>query len=322
MAWHRAWGKGVTGVAVVLAATTIWAAGSMKRAKPPHWTKSVNDAFFTDAREKLSGERPAAGGGGGGGAVAGAAAGGGNDSDGGGASSGGVFTWSKLIGPEELEDEIKTMQKQVSENVGTRAPFVGGGYKVSRRQFTELALLFGIIAEYDGEVRWKKDAPSMRDLLARTGFNCKVGTDASYNESKLRKDELETLVRGGSAPSVPGAEAKAVWDKVVGRSPLMQRLEMAQQQGVALMTANADDFKKNVDKVAKEAELIAAIAEVIQREGFEFADDQTYLGFAKQMRDAALEIVQAAKSKNYDPARAASGKIDKACSQCHEGYRS
>src|SRR5580658_9049861 len=102
MAWHRAWGKGVMAVAVVMAATTIWAASNLKRAKPPHWTKSVSDAFFTDAREKLSGERPAAGGGGGGGAVAGAAAGG-TDSDGGGASSGGVFTWSKLIGPEELE---------------------------------------------------------------------------------------------------------------------------------------------------------------------------------------------------------------------------
>ncbi len=89
-----------------------------------------------------------------------------------------------------------------------------------------------------------------------------------------------------------------------------------------MWTSNADEFKKNAEKAAREAELIAAIAEVIQREGFEFADDQTYLGFAKQMRDAALEVVDAAKIKNYDSARAASGKIDKACSQCHEGYRS
>jgi hypothetical protein len=185
-----------------------------------------------------------------------------------------------------------------------------------------LALLFGIIAEYDGDVRWKKDSVNMRELMARTGFTCKVGSDASYNEAKLRKDELETLVRGGAGPTVAGVEPKASWEKVVGRPPLMQRLEMAQQQGLAVWTANAGDFGKFQDKILAEAELIAAISEVIQRPGFEFADDETYLGFARQMRDAAISIVEAAKSKNYDAARAASGKIDKACSQCHEGYRS
>jgi hypothetical protein len=312
------WGKALLCVSVGLAATTIWAAAAAKRSKPPHWSKSVNDVFFADAREKLVGERPAAGGQ----VATAAAAGGGAMAEGDGAPAGGVFPWSKLIGAEELEDEIKTLQKELSAGVTLPNPFKGGGYKTTRRQLTELALLFGIIAEYDGDVRWKKDSPSMRELMARTGFNCKVGTDGSFNEAKLRRDELETLVRGGSAPSVPGVESKAVWDKVIGRPPLMQRLETAQQQGLAIWTANAGDFSKNQDKVLKEAELISAIAEVIQRPGFEFADDETYLGFAKQMRDAAMTIVEAAKSKNYDAARAASGKIDKACSQCHEGYRS
>ncbi len=296
--------KILVAVSIVLVATSLWAAAASKRSKPPHWSKSANDAFFVDAREKLSGERPAAGGmvvtagsgGGGGGEEAGPAA---------------SFTWSKLMGPEEIEDEIKTLQKDFSGNVTTPAPFKGGGYKAARRQLTELALLFGIISEYDGEVRWKKDSPSIRDLMGRTGMNCKVGTDASYNEAKLRKDELETLVRGGNAPSVAGVDAKPAWDKLVGRPPLMQRLEMAQQQGVAVMTANAGDFSKSPDKLLKEAELIAVIAEVIMRPGFEFADDEQYMGFARQMRDAARDVSDAVKGKNYDAARAASGKIDK-----------
>lgn len=280
--------------------------------------QDANDAFFADAREKLVGERPAAGG-----QVATAGpAGGGAMAEAEGASAGNVFTWSKLIGPDAVEDEIKKLQKEYSATITTPAPFKGGGYKAARRQLTELALLFGIIAEYDGDVRWKKDSLSMRELMARTGFSCKAGSDASFTEAKLRRDELETLVRGGSAPSVPGVEAKASWDKVVGRPPLMQRLETAQQQGVAVWTANAGDFSKYQEKILMEAELIAAIAEVIQRPGFESADEQDYLRFAKQLRDSALAIVDAVKSKNYDAARAASGKIDKSCSQCHEGYRS
>lgn len=301
--------------ALALAATSLWAAATVKRAKPPHWNRSASDAFFTDAREKLQGERPAHGG-------LAAPADPGRPADEPGGGGGGTFTWSKLIEPDTVEDEIKSLQKQFSETITTPAPFKGGGAKTARRQLTELAVLFAIIAEYDGDVRWKKDAVNMRELIGRTGMNCKVGTDASFNEAKLRKDELETLVRGGASPSVAGADPKVAWEKIAGRPPLMQRLEALQQQGIAVYTANAADFNKNLDKALKEAELIAAIAEVIQRPGFEFTDDDQYLNFAKAMRDAALTIVDAAKSKNYDAARAASGKIDKACSQCHEGYRS
>ena len=50
-------------------------------------------------------------------------------------------------------------------------------------------------------------------------------------------------------------------------------------------------------------------------------DDESYAGFAKTMQAAAGEIVDAVKLNSYDQARAAAGKIDKACSQCHDAYR-
>jgi cytochrome c556 len=39
------------------------------------------------------------------------------------------------------------------------------------------------------------------------------------------------------------------------------------------------------------------------------------------MGKAAREIVEAAKSNNYDQANKAAGEINKACSECHENYR-
>jgi cytochrome c556 len=226
-----------------------------------------------------------------------------------------------LISSDTIEAEVKTLQKEVSDTVQTPAQFKGGGYKEGRRQFTELAMLLAIIAEYDGDVRWKQSASGLRDLVGRAGMNCKVGTDASFNEAKLRKEDMEKLVRG-EAPQVERGEPKTKWEKVAGRPPLMQRLEKAQQQGIAVWTADQGEFKKNGDKLEREAEILAAIAEVIQREGFEYADDDTYVGYAKQMRDAAKTVAEAAKNKNYDQARKASGDISKACSSCHEGYRS
>jgi hypothetical protein len=290
-----------------------------RRALPPKWPKSVADVFFPDAREKLVGERPNYS------AAAKlpervpltpAASGRGSDAP---AADG--SHWSKWISAETLEDEVKALQLKISENVTTPAKFKGGGFKDGRRHFTELALLFAIISQYDGDVRWKSNAGGVRDLMARAGFNCKVGTDASYNEAKLRKDDLEQLVRGGSI-SAPDANPDAKWDKIADRPPLMQRLEEAQQQRIAPATANTGEFSKHADVVLREAELLAAIGEAISQEGFEFSDDETYVGYAHQMRDAALEIVGAVKGKDYESARAASGKIEKACSGCHEDYRS
>ncbi len=118
------------------------------------------------------------------------------------------------------------------------------------------------------------------------------------------------------------SDVQAKWDKVANRPPLMQRFEMCQQQAVAVWTADQGEFRKNADKLAHEAEILAALAEVIQREGFEFFDDETYLGFARQMRDGAKAVATAAKDKNYEQARKAAGDISKACSSCHESYRS
>jgi len=300
---------------IVLAATQVIIAAGQKRAKPPKWKKKDTDVFFADATQKLVGQRPAATRATGGGPAATTP---GSDP---GPASAGSFTWARLISSDTLENEVKSLQKQVSESVTTLQQFKGGGYKDGRREFSELAVLFGIIAQYDGDVRWKQQSAGIRDLMARAGQNCKVGTDASYSESKLRKKDLEDLVQGDKI-STPSATPDMSWVKVSGRPPLMQRLEQAQQQGLAVWTANAGDFSKNSDKVLQEAQLIAALSEVIQREGYEFADDETYLGFAKQMRDEALQVADAVKQKNFEQARKATGQISKACGSCHEGFRS
>jgi hypothetical protein len=296
------------------------------RALPPRWTKEVQDTFANDAREKLKGERPPLGPGTGGKKTA-VAATSGTPMPAGSATTDapaaeGVFAWSKLISPEVIEDEIKAQKPLVDLSVTTPAPFKGGTNRDARRQFSNLAMLFAIIAEYDGEVRWKKDAPGLRELFAQAGFSCKVGTDQSYNQSRLRQTDLTDLLGGSTPASVAAADPKAVWDKVTNRPPLMERLEEGFDKKLLPWLASEGAFKENNEKILHEAQIVAVIAEVIQREGYEFADDDTYLGLAKAMRDAALGIADGVKNNNYSKANESAGVITKACSECHEGYRS
>jgi hypothetical protein len=291
------------------------------RALPPKWDQRTLDKFFSDARATLEGDRP-------------------NFSSGvtttktpspDNPSSGtpdatpagptGEFAWSKLISPESLQDEIKSYQNLVKEDVKSPSAFKGEGFKRARRNFSMLAVAFAVIAEYDGDVRWKNQALAARDIFAKTGVNCKVATDQSFADSKARADDLIALVRGDTLPAPGNLETKTQWAKVANRPPLMNRLELAQQNRLAVWTANPGDFAKNLDAIYREAQIVAVLAEVIQREGFDFADDNAYKGFARDLEKHALEITEAAKSKNFDQARLAAGELAKACSNCHGSFR-
>jgi hypothetical protein len=294
-----------------------------KRALPPKWDQRTLDKFLTDARQKLEGDRPNFGDGaaskspdGGTGSVSPSPGSNLNPT-----GPAGEFAWSKLISGDSLTDEIKSYQTALKDEVKNPSQFKGDGFKKARRDFSFLAVAFAVIAEYDGDVRWKAQALAARDLFARAGVNCKVATDQSYNDSKARAEDLAALVRGETLQAPPNLETKTQWPKVSNRPPLMNRLDLAQTNRLAVWTANQGDFNKNADSIYREAQVVAMIAEVIQRDGYEFTDDNSYKGFAQEMQKHALEIAEAAKSKNFDQARKANGDLAKACSNCHGSFR-
>jgi hypothetical protein len=296
------------------------AAKTYKRAQPPKFTTS--DPFFADAfKEGLVGERPADLGKAGGPTIAASSASPSSAPAAGSASTPGGSGWSSLISAATIEDTIKALKQQVDKNITTLNDFKGKGQKPARRDYSLLAMLFGIAAEYDGDVRWKKDAPAARDAFARSAANFKVATDAAFNEAKLRKDELGELVGGSSPFAGKEADAKAQWGQIAARAPLMQFLESAWEPRLKPLLADKGQFTSSGDKVIRDAELFAAIGEVLGREGMEEADSGEYKALAAKLRDGAKQIVAAVKEKNFDSAAQAASVITKACAECHENYR-
>ena len=70
-----------------------------------------------------------------------------------------------------------------------------------------------------------------------------------------------------------------------------------------------------------EVEMVALIGEAIQRPDHEYHDDDTYRGYAAEMRDAAVKARAAARRSDYAAARAAVGELKKSCDTCHGDYR-
>ena len=286
-----------------------------KGAKPPKWSADVLDVFYPDARTKLVGTRPdyqnTK-------AIATDAQGSNQTQQGETKNAGG---WSKLIDAETIETEIKRTAAELAKVAKSPSEFKGGGYKECRRHFSVLAALFAVTAEYDGNIRWQDAAPALRELFARAGRNCKAGSDQTFQEAVQRKQDLADLI-AGTRPKAKEAERKADWTKVADRPPLMQRMNIAHEDRLKKWLAKKGEFTAHHNDVRHEAQLVAAIADIIGREGFEFADDESYAKCAQELRQAAADVSAAVETDNLEQAREAGNRMTKACADCHEGFRS
>jgi hypothetical protein len=286
-----------------------------KRVAPPKFTKS--DPFLKNAfDEGLKGERPTDLSK----PIAAAGPAGGN-SDGSSGAGGSTEKWSQLVSTTVLEDEIKAQKKNAENNVKSPSDFAGKGYSGARRDFCITGIMFAVIGEFDGDVRWKKDAASMRDAFSRAAGNCKTGSPQAFNEAKERKQDLTDLVGGQSVTGKP-AEAKPDWTKVLDdRAPLMQRLDQSRDALIKAFTADKSAFKANSDVLAHEAQVFAVLAEVLTKEGLTNADDPEYVKLARSLQEGALMITKAVKDDDLAAAQKGATIINKSCDDCHGTYQ-
>jgi hypothetical protein len=283
----------------------------------PKFDAEVLQLFATDARTKLGpGEpggvrAPAA-------ATAGAAApaaAGNNDLFEGG------FTWSKLISPDSLEAEVKGQVPVTAEAVKTMTGFKGKGREQAQTSFTVLAMLFGVIAQFDGDVRWKKDAAGLEKSFSQAGFNCKTSSDAAYKGSQKCSQDLSELVRGGTV-DLPKGDASVPWSDLLNRPALMRRMEEARVGGnVSKWLSTKGEFKKNKDALLREAQMLAVISEVIKSKGFESGDDDAYQKYATALQAQCLVMIEAIHTDQQDKAQSTFAQISKACDACHGDFK-
>ncbi len=302
-----------------------------KLAPPPKWDRSVRDTFFSDARAKL-GPGPAPGSAEATAAARTAAPVAATATPSSSAeketpaaspqapSEPSAASWSALISAETLEDEVKAQVNPLAAAVQSPTAFKGKGHETARQDFSLLAVLFAVIGQYDAQVRWQAEAPSLRDLFARAGFNCKAATDSSFNEAKRRSQDLAELVRGGAVETRP-AEADFEWPAIANRPPLMKRMEQSLRERLDPWTASDRDFAKNRAAIEHEAQLLAVLARVIKSEGYDYAEDESYRKYIDQLEQQCLELIDACKTSTLPKAQSATRLLNKTCDACHGEYR-
>jgi hypothetical protein len=297
--------------AVLCSAAAGQSPRTASRARLPDFSAADAQEFFTDVFARLVGDRPRRG----------AAA---QSPDAGAPASipsRSSPAWSKLISATTIEDEIKSIKRSVDSSVTTLATFPTGAPQQLRRDYSVLATLFAVIHDYDGEVRWKHTAAAAQHTFSQAAAHAESADRVEvFREAQLRKADLEELLRGaGLGREVPPGER--TWDGVASRSALMQRLQVAYEGRLGAWTSQPASFSDHAEMVLHEAEMTAALAEVILQPGMEDRDDETYAALARQMRDSAAEIAAAVQAKDHPRAQQAAAQLFRACAECHEGYR-
>ena len=228
--------------------------------------------------------------------------------------------WPKLVSAETLEAEVKNLRLHYDSIIGTPGDFKSGGYQKVRVDLSALATLFGVINEYPTDVRFKKDAPAARDLIAAAAANSSSGTTQAYNEVKLRQADLGDLVSGTGITVVKKPDDANDWSMIADRTPLMEYTERVIER-LEENAFDAEAVEQEADAVRRDAELLAMLGEVITREGMDDADDEAYCDFSRAMSEVAGRVVSAMRASDYEAAVEASESIRESCDNCHADYR-
>ncbi len=286
-----------------------------RAARPKFSSDAGSDVFFANAlKEGLRGKRPE---------HLGKKAAGAEVADTGNGGAEGTLArggWSGLISAETIQDAVKSAKMELDRIITQPAAFASGGNRAARLQFVSLTALFAIIAEYDGDVRWKDDAIAARERCRNAAGVCKVGSVQAFNAAKSAKDEIADLIGGNRM--VGGGEATPnAWQDLTDRSSLMQKLEALNDDVIQPGVSNDANLQSQSSEILAAVELSAAISEILMKDGMDDAGDEDYDGYCRQIQQAAKDIANALKQRNGSAARSASGSISKACSECHESYR-
>ena len=279
-----------------------------RRARPPQWSADVIEVFFEDARIHLAGDRPTREP-----AVFPAAS----------AATTSEATdlqddtkWSTLIEAGELTSEVKSVHNRLSSLLERAGSFKSGGNADCRREFSLLAVLFGVVDQYDQEIRWQQEAVRMRALCSQAAHACETASDESFALAADVHSQIADLLRGQSI-------SRQASDTVapVDRGQLMQRMELAVEENISPWLANRKEFRRRKSNVAHESQLLAVLARTIRREDYDFADDKDFVEITRELGRASRELTEASEQGNYEAARQAVGRVTQSCSNCHDGYR-
>ena len=226
--------------------------------------------------------------------------------------------WAAVISAEDLRDEIARARNVLAAAVGTVAAFNRGLPDV-RREAAVLAAAAEIAGEHPGYVPWKEHAAAVRSLAVRVGDAAESGGRPARTAARLSFDTLDSVLGGNPPPD--GAVDDFDRPVQADRGALMRRMEAA-LESLQQDAPDAAALARGGDGLAREAAVLAALAEFGAHPDYDGAANDDYRGWTDDLVAAAKDAARFAREEpdlaEFD---AAVSRASAACAACHAEYR-
>lgn len=227
--------------------------------------------------------------------------------------------WSTIISAETLQAEVKTIRNFLNQKLQTPGQYNSSMFELPA-QTAALATLAGIASTHSGEIAWKERAPFIRTIAA-TMHAEKLQTGPRFQRPLLEKfEQIDEMLSG----SLPGGLDKPAdefeFSELADMPFVMKRMEIAFNT-MKTEAGSEDSFEKNGEMIQHESAILGAMMKAVLTEGYGYADDEDFRGFAKPIQDSAKKMGEAVTAGSFETYDAGLSAITKSCTQCHNVYQ-
>lgn len=228
--------------------------------------------------------------------------------------------WSEFVSREAIEDEIKSIHSQLQAQLTTRGRFNSQIGEI-RQHFNMLSMLFGIVSEFNQDIRWKEHARGAQMAFATAAERAQSPSESTFAIAVQRQDELTDLIRGGTVTFAATPSTPLDWPAVIDRRPIMVRLDEALQSALKPATSNRGEFEKQLDLLSQQTNLVSALAQVLVQDSMDDTDDDGYVRYSRALGTAAADLLTAIENRDFERASRSVNAIDQSCNDCHGEWR-
>lgn len=234
-------------------------------------------------------------------------------------TAGALVDWASLLPADQLTAEVARIRERFAPKLESVATF-NNSLLDFPPYMAELAALAGIATEHGGDISWKGNAKYVRDLAGQTVTAELQRGQKSYDQVKKPFEKIVVLLDGKKADGLPESTDSTDFSAVADFGYLMKRLETGQNL-LKNTGGTAAALKQNAADLARETRVAAALSQVIVGEGYGYASDAKFRGYASAMTQASRDAAAAAEAGDFAKFDAAFSAMGQSCVKCHGDYR-
>ncbi len=232
----------------------------------------------------------------------------------------GSFVWFKAVDGDLLVDEIKRVALVLKKATRSQATWDQYGSHQLQTDLVTTALLFRIISEWQGNIRFQSDALTVSRLLTQAAGHGSHAPKSALASARTVSGYLQDLVNGNRIAADNSQQPSDGYAQL-DRSRLMARLELAIETNVESGLQSTSSMSSKQPELCREANLATAIFGALCRDGCTDADQPAYVAYCKSSARYTVILRRAVSEHRYDDACQALMQLRQSCNNCHAEFR-